>query len=84
MDSKTLGVLCFVLGLALVAISAIALRKNGSTNIKADRGGVIVNGDNAGNINTGNINTESSGWKWLGRIGTLASILGVFLALQGD
>ena len=84
MDSKTLGTLCFILGLALVIVSAIALRRNGGTNNKADRGGVIVGGDNKGLINTGKINSGSSLWKWLGRIGTLASILGIFIALRGD
>lgn len=84
MDGKSLGLLCLFLGLALVCVSAIALRNDGGSRMKADRGGVIVGRDNNGVINTGKINSGSSLWRWVGRIGTIASILGLFIALRGD
>lgn len=95
MEWKTIGVVLVVFGLAMVSLAAILSRIHRRPAQKADRGGVIVNGDNSGVINTGKIkgdilqggsqkttNPESLLWKWLGRIGTIMTIVGFFVALK--
>lgn len=84
MDTQTLSLLILGIGVILVVLSLFLRRDDHSR--RADRGGVVVGGDNPGVINTGRMGgggSSAPGWeRWIGIVGALCGIAGLLFYLN--
>jgi len=82
LDTQLVSFMFLGIGVVLVVASFFIRRDDRSQ--RADRGGVVVNGDNPGIINTGRMGGGSTpGWeRWLGILGALCGIVGLLFYLN--
>ena len=76
MHIQTLSFVLLGFGVVLIALAAV-LRRNHRSQ-RADRGGVVVGGDNKGIVNTGTMGGSTPGWeRWLTVAGSICSLIGL-------